>query len=146
MRNIAAFFIKYAPIIVVGLLIIFDTVIPNSHWFEVSRVQVMDSTAGLSPTVIVARNISRPFRGSWVVTVKKIQDGTNFNSRNCSSSGINDYRPETILPSNIDLNWFTFPVDCDLQTGNYIVDVTWKFHVLFFERTVRAVSNVFVIK
>lgn len=146
MKKAVTLFIKYAPIVAVMALAIFDTSVPNSYWFEVAHVQIMDSTVGITPKMIVARSVIRPFRGRWIVTIKKVQDETSSYYKECSSVGENDYRPETALPSNLDLNWWTFPVHCDLQAGTYIVDTSWKFHVLFFERTVRAVSNVFVIK
>ena len=63
--------------------------------------------------------------------------------KECSAVSESDYRPDTVLPPNLDLNWWTFPIKCDLQPGAYIVDTSWTFHVMFFERTVRAVSNVF---
>ncbi len=141
-------FIQYAPIVFVVILVIFDTAIPNSYWFEVARIHVMDSIVGIPPKITVARDVVRPFRGKWIVTVKKAQDEAETSAyyKECVASGESDYRPETVLPQNLDLNWWTFPVHCDLQPGTYIVDTSWKFHVMFLDRTVRVVSNVFVIK
>ena len=148
MNKIIRLLIQYTPVVFVGFVILFDLVIPNSYWFTVARVHVMDSTVGTPPTMIVAREVMRPFRGHWIATVKKAEDETKTSAyyKECSSISESDYRPETVLPPKINLDWWTFPIKCDLQPGTYIVDTSWTFHVMFFERTVRAVSNVFIIK
>lgn len=147
METIKAF-ARYAPFVFVGLLTIFDTAVPNSYWLDVARVHVADGVVGTSPKMIVAREVTRPFRGRWIATVKKAQDEAETSPfyKECVAVGEADYRPETVFPPNLDLNWWTFPVQCELPPGTYIVDTSWKFHVMFLERTVRVVSNVFVIR
>jgi len=148
MNKIVKLFLQYSPFALVAFVVLFDLVIPNSYWFVVARVHVTDSVVGISPTMIVARSVLRPFRGHWIATVKRAQNETEtaLYYKECSAVSESDYRPETVLPPNLDLNWWTFPIKCDLQPGAYIVDTSWTFHVMFFERTVRAVSNVFLIK
>ena len=121
--------------------------LPNSLWFRIDRIHVMDSRVGEPPKIIVAREIMRPFRGHWIVTVKKAIDESEPSSyfRECTSSGESDYRPETVLPPNLNLDWWTVPIKCDLQSGTYIVDTAWEFQGFLSKRTVRQVSNVFIV-
>ena len=148
MNKIVKLFLQYSPFALVVFVVLFDLVIPNSYWFVVARVHVSDSIVGEAPKMIVARDIVRPFRGHWVATVKKAQNETEKSPfyAECTGEGDRDYRPETVLPIDLDLDWWTDPRKCNLKPGSYIVDTSWIFHVMFFERTVRAVSNVFVIK
>jgi len=121
--------------------------VPNSWWLRVDRIHVFDTTEGTSPKMVVSREISRAFRAEWVVTIKKAknegEDSVYY--RECSSFGEGDYRPETILPPNLDLDWWTIPIKCNLKPGVYILDTSWKFNALFSDRTVRVLSNVFVV-
>ena len=141
-------FYRYGPALMLAMFLFSEFFIPNSLWLEVGRVHVFDTMQYVSPKMAVSRIVNRPFRGHWVVTVKKAQnelvDGGYY--AECTASGENDYHPETKLPANLDLDWWTFPRSCSLPSGAYVVDTTWTFRALMSERSVRAVSNVFLVK
>lgn len=118
--------------------------LPASLWFEVRSTQVLDSHVGTAPRMIVDRTIVRPFAGDWVVTVLKVVDG-GFEST-CTATGSADYDPSNVYPTDMNLDWWTWPTQCNLQIGEYVVRTVWTVHVFDrFEKTVRTVSNLFQI-
>ena len=143
-------FLRAIPAALVTWALIVDFLVPESRWFEVERVQVYDTIEGISPKMVVSRKVNRPFRGHWIVTVKKAENALSDSGyyANCVASGESDYREETKLPppDKLNLNWWTYPRDCDLKAGTYIVSTSWTFDGFFKTRTVTANSNFFVVK
>lgn len=123
--------------------------VPVSYWFKVypHSLVIADTVAGSSPTLSIRREIRRPFRAEWIVTVMQMRaDGRTF-STFCTVSGENDYRPEARLPDRLDLDWWTFPMRCQLPVGRYQVKTLWTVLVDGrFAREVRVRSNVFRVK
>lgn len=135
--------------LVIGALLA-DFAVPNSFWFEVGPIHVEDSEPGVSPKMIVARRINRPFYGNWAVNVKRASNALENDKyySSCTSVGETYYRVGSDLPpaDKLDLNWWTFPRECYLDSGAYIVETAWTFPGFFRNRTVINRSNVFTIK
>ena len=127
-----------------------DVFVPNSYWFEVGPVHVDDSEPGVSPKMVVARKINRSFYGNWSVAVKQAANvlEPNLYYSTCTAVGEAYYQPSSVLPppSKLNLNWWTFPRECYLDSGAYIVETAWTFPGFFRNRTVVNRSNVFIIK
>lgn len=128
-------------ILLVGL-----PLIPAYIWFEVDRVHVYDTVAGQNPMMAVKRAINLPFRGRWTATVLRQNPDGSFYTY-CVSTGENDYRPENHLPLVTNLDWWTWPVKCELPVGTYKLNTLWTLSVpLLPQKNVRAESNVFQVK
>ena len=125
-----------AIIVAVGCEVLVDP----GYWLTVTRVQVHNSSEDASPKMIVAREVHRPFHGHWTATVKAV-DGTIA----CVANGDSDYKPETKLPVQIDLDWWTFPTKCALPPGDYTVFTSWRWRVVWMERETSILSNIFTI-
>ena len=117
---------------------------PASYWFDVERVYVHDAVEGTTPLMEVDRVIRHPFRAEWTATVLR-QVGEGFTTY-CTAHGGNDYDPDAELPDSIDLNWWTWPVECKLPSGSYMLKTLWILHLpLMPDKQVRIRSNVFAI-
>ena len=93
-----------------------DLVIPPSRWLEVQSIKVRDTTEGHAPTMVVMRTIKKPFYGEWVAEVEKLNESGSF-TMVCQAKGSANYNPGNDFPSNLDLNWWTYPVKCHLSPG-----------------------------
>lgn len=98
-----------------------------AEWLEVRGVTVADAWAGAPIDMTVDRVIHRPVHGDWFVEVQRIEDGGRIAV--CSSSGHNHYKPGDTLPQPLTLDWWTWPMRCDLPAGRYVVETTWTLHV-----------------
>lgn len=122
----------------------FAQLVPASHWLRVDRVQVIDAEAMTPPPMIVERQIRREFRATWIVTVMR-RNALGFHVF-CTARGENDYRPENVLPEDLDLDWWTWPVQCRLPPGSYYVNTVWTLHPAGYPpKEVRSTSNIFEI-
>lgn len=126
-----------------GLLI--PVYLPASFWLDVRAVHIDDSFSGAAPRMSVDRIIHRPFKGDWTATVMR-KDSLGF-AVYCTANGSADYRPDTSLPEDVNLNWWTWPTVCPLPPGTYLVKTLWVLHLpLFPDKEVRNTSNVFKVK
>lgn len=117
---------------------------PGWFWLEVDDVFVHDTIADSTPKMTVERTIHRPFVGFWAVNVKR--EGNNGFSFACGSSGTIDYQPDVQLPDPLTLDWWTYPIPCNLGPGRYRVDTTWTIDLQGgAEKTIRKRSNVFSV-
>lgn len=129
-------------ILIVGFV---GNVLPTSNWFDVKSVEVFDTTAGVPPLMEVDRDITQPFVADWLVEVER--RGTSGYYLQCSARGQSAYRTDAELPRPLTLDWWTYPVICNLQPGTYRVETTWELDLGFAgKRTVRVLSNPFVVK
>ncbi len=120
------------------------TMIPTSIWYEVRSVQVLDTQEGVSPRMIVDRTIRMPVDMDWSVVVYRVTDDGYLSE--CRSTGHNEYDPSATLPPALDLDWWTFPVECKLKPGNFVVRTLWTLNLFgFLRKPIRAVSNVFTV-
>lgn len=120
-----------------------QTLLPTSVWFDVREIRV-ESGSSDCPAMAVERDLHRPFRAEWIVTIMRM-DGGVFSTFQTYSGG-NDYRPGNELPPDLDLCWWTWQDSLDLPPAQYRVHTYWK--LIFpggMEREVRRTSNVFEV-
>jgi hypothetical protein len=121
--------------------------IPAGQWLEVpvDGIHVHDTVEGAPAPMDVQRTIHKPFFADWVVTVmRQLEDGefTTF----CTARGVNDYAVDAQLPDELNLDWWTWPVECDPPAGSYQVRTAWSLQLQGgIEKTIRRRSNVFTV-
>lgn len=115
-----------------------------SEWLVVDRVIVRDTKQGLPVRMHVERQIVKDFTGTWSVNIRSVStDGLEIA---CTASGGGLYRKAARFPDPLTLDWWTFPVRCDLPPGQYTVDTVWRIQAASDRvKTVTALSNVFTI-
>lgn len=148
MMRIFKLSIKFAPWIALLLLSPYFW-LPTSYWFDVDYVRVANTVVGVSPALTVSRTIHRPFVASWAATVRKVEseDGVARFVTTCAATGRTNYIPEASFPKGLNLDWWTFPVHCLLDKGQYIMTTVWTINLLGgIERDVVVPSNVFMVK
>ena len=118
--------------------------LPTSIWFEVRSVQVFNSSQGVSPRMLVDRTIHREFLADWIVSVYRVKpDGLESA---CRAQGHTNYEVDARLPPVMDLDWWTWPTQCNLGPGEYIARTIWTIDVLgLFHKEARVTSNPFRI-
>lgn len=120
--------------------------VPAEFWFEVRSVHIHDTVAGVSPRMDLDRVIRRPFSARWIVTVMRERPEGGFFTH-CSAAGVHDYRPENVLPPDLDLDWWTWPRVCELRPARYRVHAAWYLQIDGWPpKTVRTQSNVFEVR
>lgn len=119
---------------------------PPSYWFELDRVYVHDTVEGKPALMEIDRTIHRPVTMEWTVEVNRETMGGFY--AYCVQSGQNDYRPGSSLPAPTELNldWWTWPRKCDLPAGRYQVETTYRIRFTLFEFIIRNTSNTFTVR
>ena len=116
----------------------------GDEWLTVSRVLVADTRQGQPIKLFVDREIKKDFTATWSVNIRRVSaDALEIV---CTASGGGLYRKEATLPTPLTLDWWTFPVRCDLPPGQYVLDTVWRIQAAS-DRTkpVTASSRVFTI-
>ena len=115
------------------------------RWLVVNEVYVFDTVVGKSPRMRVSRDIKTDFRADWIAEVHR-RGSSGFHVV-CTARGGNDYRVDNALPDNLDLDWWTYPTQCDLPPGDYQVETLWIIHPEGYpEKLVRSLTNVFTVR
>lgn len=93
----------------------------------------------------VDREIKRPFRGSWQVTLRQ-WDGAGWVTW-CNAQGASNYRPDSRFPKDLSLQWWTNGQCHPVPQGRYKVTTTWVIKDIPWmpEKTVTADSNIFEV-
>jgi hypothetical protein len=142
--------VRWFLIVVVSWAMLFGwsttkALLPVSLWFTVEYVRVADTPVGGVPEMDVRRTIVRPFRGEWLAQVNKVTPEQRLEVV-CQAAGKNFYQAENDLPDNLDLNWWTFPIVCQLPEGLYRLHTVWTVKPEgFADKLVEAKSNDFRI-
>lgn len=119
---------------------------PTWVWFDVKDIHVYDSHVGQTPKMDVEREIRYSFSARWTATVMRKDQYGRF-STYCASTGENDYRPENSIPIPVTLDWWTWPIKCELPAGDYRLNTLWTLDIPFFpKKTLRVVSNEFNVR
>lgn len=118
---------------------------PVEDWFDVSEVVAHPSVEGSAPILTVSRTIKRDFIGEWSVTVRRLTpEGFEIA---CEATGAHQYRIDSVLPKKIDLDWWTFPVRCELKPGTYRLHTVWTVKPVGYpEKYLIRDSNLFEVK
>ena len=136
-------FLKF--LVIVAATVLYLAYPPASWVLEVNKVAVEDSRVGVTPIMRVDRIIHRDFEGEWTVTVMK--KGERGFYAFCTARGANDYRTDSELPDDLDLDWWTWPTKCTLPAGTYRLKTLWVIHLpIFPDKEVRVLSNVFKVE
>jgi hypothetical protein len=118
---------------------------PASLWFEVRSVEVLDSVTDATPVMVIDRIIHRDFSGTYTVDVEKLQPSGRFTVV-CSARNSTNYRADAELPDPVTLDWWTWPVNCQIGPGQYRVETRWRIEPDFFpDKQVEFISNVFSV-
>lgn len=146
LRSIANMF----SFVVAGVLLLMSLVLiqvwPASFWFEVRSVRVFDANAGAQVVMAVDRAIKRDFRGEWLASIRRLENGRWVSF--CTARGAANYGADSQLPDPLTLRWWTYP-DCHpLPPGKYVMRTTWtvKGFSLMPDKDVTADSNIFEIR
>lgn len=113
----------------VGGPLVVPLFMPMGLFYEMRSVTIADTTAGVSPRVIVDRTIHRDFRGRYEVEIMRAE-GAEFSVWWECGSHVSDwrwYREDAVLPPNMDLDWWMgIPPnrECVLPPGTYKVRTT----------------------
>lgn len=117
--------------------------VPASSWYDVKSVTVKDTFVGTDPIIILERKINRPFRASWIVTLRRLNvDGWE---EVCSGHGEQDYRMDAKLPVPLRLSWWMGRACSITEPGIYRLNAVWTLQGMVFDREVRVESNRFEV-
>lgn len=124
-------------------------VVPASRWLEVHSIEVANSRIGSGILLRVDQEVHRSFAASWTVTLH--QEVHRGFAPFCTRHGRNEYRAESQLPPETDLNWWMDvppnPPCKELRPGNYLVTFTWTLDIPGVpQKVIRAESNIFEVK
>lgn len=142
--------VNYFSFFIAGMLLLLTAAVlnfwPSSSWFEVRSVRVFDSKAGESPLMAVDRTIKRDFRGEWLASIRRLENGgwVSF----CTAIGHANYEADSHLPDPLTLRWWTYP-DCHpLTPGKYVMRTSWVIHGAgpLPDKEVVADSNIFEVR
>lgn len=138
-------FIPWIIILVVGYGAIANftrSIVPNSHFMEITMKIVNDTRTGVSPILVVERFINQEFVAEWTVTVREVGDAGL--SVVCVGRGRAHYSPKTLLPNPVSLDWWIGHNKCQLRPGRYRIDTSWEI-IGETNRVLRSNSNIFQV-
>jgi len=125
-----------------------ERLLPASWWFQPSGIRVAEITpVGRCPQIEeYQRDIHRPFRAVWVVTIFRQIEGNGF-AQYRSFKGFADYSPDATLPAGMDLCWWSWGdvAALGLVPGRYRVNTLWQIDTSGGAKEVRRGSNIFEI-
>lgn len=124
--------------------------LPASWWFEPGDLIVENSEQGRCPVLHFTRIIHRPFRGEWVVTLRRQLPTGSFAVHRVypiMGPGHSDYSPDAALPDPLTFDWWANlePEGCNWPVGVYQVLTAWTIQPGGRERFVRVTSNPFLV-
>ena len=121
------------------------SMVPADEWMSVGEVTVLPTNEGRAPILEVARVIKKNFIGEWSVTLRRLEQGGSVVA--CEATGAHEYRTDSRLPAEINLDWWTAPVKCDLRAGMYRVHTVWTVKAVGYpEKYIIRDSNVFEVR
>lgn len=125
----------------------YDRLLPATSYIDVKSVFVSDTVVDVPPAMEVDRVIHRDFTGTWRVEVEKLQKENRY-SLFCSASGESNYSQENDLPSELNLDWWTYPEKCTPSVpGEYRLETVWSVNVSEnLQKRLRVVSNTFRVR
>lgn len=150
-RSIAVFWL----VIFIGTQ--YEHVMPVSFYFEPKRLHVEDAYLGQPHMTMIDREIHRPFKAKWYVTVRRrVGEADNgvpiyrpVQDRHgrviCNPSGEDNYSPDAAPPPEFTLRgwWMSGDSGCTLSVGAYVVDTLWEIQLSRATRYARLRSNEF---
>ena len=117
------------------------------YWFVPISMIVPDVPHEGDVILFVEREIRRPAVGRWVVTVRRATEG-GWTLHCPPAHGQSDYKPDSIFPEPLTLEWWTEGQCSVTEPGRYFISTTWWFDPDWLpgeRRTPPLVSNVFTV-
>lgn len=125
--------------------LVFAQMAPASWWLDVRSVTVADTSANATPTLVVDRSIHQDFAGTYTVDVERRGPRGRY-SVVCSARNSTNYRTDAGFPDPLTLDWWTWPVQCQIGPGTYRVETRWRIEPdLFPDKIVQVMSNTFTV-
>lgn len=130
---------------VMMLLLLPGQLWPASWWMTVDSVYFSDTHAGEVVPMTLGRTINRPFDADWTVTIRKWDGGWTVD---CVAAGSQPYKPDSVLPKSLTLNWWTWGKCHPLPVGKYEVTAVWRLKTdwPFADKRIEITSNVFEVR
>lgn len=147
LKTVGRIALAVTPWVVIGCILIPPWLAerePAENWFRVASITISDTKEGEPVIMNVSREIRRPFVGSWVATIRRMDDTgvTVF----CNAFGTSSYKPDATLPKPLTLDWWTHPMKCAIPKGKYKLGTVWTFDVANnVTKVVTADSNIFEV-
>lgn len=118
---------------------------PASYWLDVQAIVVRSAQVGQPLSMVVDREVRRPFLGNWHVTIRQ-WDGAGWLTW-CNASGKSNYRKDARYPKDLALQWWTDGQCHPLPPGRYKVTTAWTIQNegLVPDKIVVADSNIFEV-
>lgn len=122
--------------------------VPPSYWYEVRSVIVADAVTGTPNQVTAYREIKRPFKGSYHVIIRGVDDASAVCD---AASNVFPYRPMPAVLLVKDMAWWapSDPRCSNLPPGTYVMDTTWTIHGPFYrlspDKSFTITSNPFMV-
>lgn len=141
--------LNYISFVVAGALLLIAFAVmqfwPASWWLDVQSVRVFDAKQGTPVVMAVVRTVKRDFRGEWVASIRRLENGRWINF--CTATGKTNYGKEMVFPDPLTLQWWTHPSCHPLPAGKYVMRTSWVIlNVSFFpDKEVQADSNIFEV-
>lgn len=96
---------------------------PASWWLDVREVAIRSAPYGQPLSMVVDREIKRPFLGEWQVTIRQ-WDGSGWATW-CNATGQSNYREDARYPRDLSLQWWTDGACHPVPVGRHRVTTTW---------------------
>jgi hypothetical protein len=118
---------------------------PPSYWMDVKTVQVDNSYVGNEIPMAVRREIYKPFKGTWLVTIRKFEGNWVVW---CNATGASNYNEEAHLPKDLTMKWWTSGQCYPLPPGKYQVTTSWSIDTALMlpDKIITTESNIFEVK
>lgn len=105
--------------LVAGAYAGWQSIFPASRWYELRLVGVADGRVGEPITMVIDREIKRPFTGEYTVTLFDVDSGRLV----CAGGDRVLYTPGVMLPEPVTLDWWTYgahpPCETALTPGTF---------------------------
>lgn len=118
---------------------------PASWWLEYRSLSVSNAVVGEPIRMTADRTIARPFVATWNVTLRVWNGGWEVYP--CGTTRTQNYTPDTKLPHDLTLAWWTGKECATLPAGRYKMTTTWRINLQspLPDKRVTIESNVFEV-
>jgi hypothetical protein len=121
--------------------------LPTSHWYSAGPMMVEDVVQGECPVLYFDRDISYPFHGSWLVSLRRLGPNGGWVLIPPTWTGEQDYQPDSELPTPLTFGWWVWDdaVVCDWDPGVYRLNTEIRIQAGGATRYARIQSDPFTV-
>lgn len=119
---------------------------PASTWFALRGISIKDFVEGEDPTVVIDREVKKPFIQHWILQVHRVDVAPEFPPV-CETSGT-VWRTSMGGDNLVTLSWSKLwgSKPCHLYPGNYILREYNRLEILGYpDKEVERVSDIFAV-